>query len=489
VLLLAAIELTYVFIISAGTFTTWPTWNANYNQLAEGFRAGHLYIPTEPQPALLAKANPADWSNFGLWYLDASLYKRHYYLYWGPVPALLLLVFKVVGRVKAEVGDQYPLFAFYSAFLIAGAILIERMRARLFPEAPRATALIATLAFAYTSPTTYMFATPGIYEAAIGAAQACLVLGLAVAFDLVWSATETRPRVARMLVAGSCWAAAVGCRISAVLPAAGLVCLTALLSSTRPRPDGRRLLMRLVWLGAPVAATLGGLAIYNRLRFDSWTEIGVKYQLNTFPFITSAKYVPVGIYSYLLRPLGKSCRFPFLSALYDIGARGFPRGTTLPSGYSTHEPQAGLFVTSPWTWMVFLAAGFTVAAVIRWRRAGAPSPLPDARARTHLWCVASFTMLSVLMPLVFLPAVDTTMRYVADFSTGFALLATWGAWRGLARLPAGWPRWSGVAVLLLLALATAAIGLLLGFQGYDEMFKYHNPALYESLRRKLAFCS
>jgi hypothetical protein len=106
VLLLAAIELTYVFIITAGTFTTWPTWNANYNQLAEGFRAGHLHVISEPSPALLARPNPFDWSNFNLWYLDASLYKRHYYLYWGPVPALLVLAFKVVARIKAEVGDQ-----------------------------------------------------------------------------------------------------------------------------------------------------------------------------------------------------------------------------------------------------------------------------------------------------------------------------------------------------------------------------------------------
>jgi len=48
VLLLAVIELTYVAIISAGTFTTWPTWNNNYDLLAEGFRSGHLYLSMPP---------------------------------------------------------------------------------------------------------------------------------------------------------------------------------------------------------------------------------------------------------------------------------------------------------------------------------------------------------------------------------------------------------------------------------------------------------
>ena len=39
-LLLVAIEVSYLFIITAGTFTTWSTWNTNYDLIAEGFRAG-----------------------------------------------------------------------------------------------------------------------------------------------------------------------------------------------------------------------------------------------------------------------------------------------------------------------------------------------------------------------------------------------------------------------------------------------------------------
>jgi len=488
-LLVAAIEVTYVFIISAGTWSTWSTWNANYNQLAEGFRAGHLYIPSVPSPELLAQRNPFDWSNSRFWYLDASLYKGHYYLYWGPVPALLLLAVKVVARIQAEVGDQYPLFFFYTVLLIAGAVLIARMTARLFPTLPRGVSAIAIVAFAYTSPTTYMFATPGIYEAAIGAAQACLVLGLMVAFEAVWNASASQPPIGRLVAAGVCWGAAVGCRISAVLPAAALVALTALFSSTRSWRAWRSLLVRFLWLGAPVAATLAGLALYNRLRFDSWFEIGVKYQLNTFPFVTAPSYVPLNIYGYLLRPLGKSCRFPFLSALYDIGARGYPKHTKFPDGYSTHEPQAGLFSTSPWTWLVFLAVAFGIERVIHWRRAGKPPLLEDRVARAQVWCVASFTTLAVLMWMVVIPGYETTMRYVADFSSGFALLGTWGAWMGLRRLRPGWQRGSAIGALIVLAAITVLIGLLLGFQGYDEMFKNHNPALYESLRRKLAFCS
>jgi hypothetical protein len=490
VLLVAAIEVTYIFIISAGTWTDWPTWNANYNQVAEGFRAGHLYIPAVPPPALVASPDPFAWSNSNLWYLDASLYKGHYYLYWGPVPAVLLLVVKVVARIRAEVGDQYPLFAFYTVFLIAGAVLIARMTARLFPELPRWSVLVATLAFAYTSPTTYMFATPGIYEAAIGAAQACLLLGLVIAFEAVWRAGEVVPGRLRLLAAGACWGAAVGCRISAILPATAFVVLTTFFTARTAAGwrDWRGLFARTAWQGAPIAVGVFLLGLFNRLRFDSWFEIGTRYQLNTFPFTISRKFLWLDVYSYLLRPVGKSCRFPFVSALYDIGARGFPHGTKFPPNYSTHEPQAGIWVTSPWTWLVLAALAFAIAKAVRWNRAGRPPLLEDARVRAHVWCVACFAALSFLMPVVFVAVIDTTMRYVADYATGFALLSTWGAWMALTRLRAGWPRWTGLGVLLVLALVTAAIGLLLGFQGYDEMFRNHNPTLYFSLQRKLDLC-
>ncbi len=488
VLLLAAIEVTYVFIISAGTWSTWPTWNANYNQLAEGFRAGHLYIPTAPSPELLAQRNPFNWSNMRLWYLDASLYKGHYYLYWGPLPALVLLAVKVAARAHAEVGDQYVLFVAYTLLLIAGAVLIARVTRRLFPSVPRAMIFVAVLALAYVSPTTYLFATPGIYQSAIASAQAFLVLGLLPAFDAVWTASDGRPGRGRLIAAGCCWGAAIACRVSAVLPVAAFVALTALFATTEDWRRWRGLAVRLLCLGTPVALVLFALAAYNRARFDSWFEIGVKYQLNTFPFVTSARYVPLGIYSYLLRPLGFSCRFPFVSALGDIGARGFPKGTVFPPGYSTHEPQAGLFVTSPWTWLFVPALIVAAQRSIRWLRSERRPIGPDRALRAHVWCAGSFLALALLMPMVFVPAFDTTMRYVADFSTGFTLFATWGAWMLLARLPAGWPRRAGLFVLVALAAATVVLGLLLGWEGYDQMFKWHNPHLYESLRAKLSFC-
>ncbi len=484
-----AIEVSYLFIITAGTFTTWSTWNTNYDLIAEGFRSGHLYIPVPPPPELLARPNPFDWSNSNLWFLDASLYKGHYYLYWGPLPALVLLAIKVALRITATIGDQYVLFASYTLLLMVGAVFIARMTGRLFPRLPPRLALLATMAFAYVTPATFMLATPGIYQAAIAAAQFCLLLGLLFAFDAVWHASEAPPRRGLLLAAGCCWAAAIACRVSAVLPSAAFVLLTASFSSTRLQDRWRRRAASASWLSGPIAVVLALLAAYNKARFDSWLEIGVKYQLNVFPFLTSRAYLPLNLFSYLLRPMGLSCRFPFVSALYDIGRRGFPPGVRLPPEYSTHEPLAGLWLTAPWTCLSLVGLFFAGRASVRWwRHAQRPPILSDQRRRTTVWCVASFAALASLMPLVFLTAIATTMRYLADAATGATLLAVWGGWSLLDAVHGRWSRRAVLAVLIGLALATLGIGFLLGFQGYDEMFKQHNPELYARLGRRFSFC-
>jgi len=127
VAIVLVVELAYVFFVSAGHMRDWHTYHTYIDYLAEGFRSGHLYISLAPTPELLASPDPFDGSNLYNWYWDASLYKKHYYLYWGPVPALLLAGVKIIFRIKAQVGDQYPVFAFTSLQLIAAALLLDRM--------------------------------------------------------------------------------------------------------------------------------------------------------------------------------------------------------------------------------------------------------------------------------------------------------------------------------------------------------------------------
>jgi len=92
--------LTYVWFISTGLWTTWPATTNYYDQLATSFHEGHLYLDVQPDPALLELPDPydpdaresmqeSDIEKLNtIW--DMSLYGGKIYLYWGPVPALII---------------------------------------------------------------------------------------------------------------------------------------------------------------------------------------------------------------------------------------------------------------------------------------------------------------------------------------------------------------------------------------------------------------
>src|SRR4051812_16945721 len=58
--LLAGVTLVYCIWSSAGNFQQWPVYSTVFDLLGEGFRRGHLYLPIDPAPELLAAANPYD---------------------------------------------------------------------------------------------------------------------------------------------------------------------------------------------------------------------------------------------------------------------------------------------------------------------------------------------------------------------------------------------------------------------------------------------
>ena len=82
----------YVWLISVGTWTHWPTRWYSYDALATSFSRGRLWLdegllpPCSPFLILMSPLPARAYLS-----QDASLYKGRFYLYFGPVPALLLL--------------------------------------------------------------------------------------------------------------------------------------------------------------------------------------------------------------------------------------------------------------------------------------------------------------------------------------------------------------------------------------------------------------
>jgi hypothetical protein len=483
-LLCAASLIAYVFYASAGLWWPWKTHSSFYDQLAEGFRAGHLYLSVAPPPALVAQANPFQASNRPLWLWDASLYGGHYYMYWGPLPALLLAAVKTIFRMSRAIGDQYVMVALAAGQLVAGVVLVARMARRLFPGLPPILVGAAALVFACANPMPFMLGRAAVYEGAIVGGQAFLLLGLVLAFDAIWDGEQARrPSRARLAAAGVAWAAALACRASLAPAVALLVLATGGLAPCPPEGRWRARLGAALAVGLPVAAAVMALLAYNRARFGAWLEFGLGYQLTTIQLLKGARYLPANVYSYAFRPMETSCHFQFVKAVWEMGARAFPRWLHPPRDYWIHEPLIGASGSIAWGWLS-LGAALPVGRAARatWTvRAPGPS-LDDRRARGLLWCAAALAIAATAGILPALTFFTSTMRYLGDAAPGIVLLGTLGAWSLVDELGRWrWPRRAAVLLCLLLAAHTVAVGLLLGFQGYHQAIRWQNPALWQRL--------
>jgi hypothetical protein len=478
VLVALAVEALYVFIISAGHGRPWPFYLHYLDDLADGFRKGHLHLSVEPAAALLAQPNPFAPENGGLWYWDVSLYKGHYYLYWGPVPALLLAAAKTLFRIQGVVGDDVVVFALATLQLASGTWLITRAARRFFEDPPVALQALAILVLGLANPTPYNLARPAVYEAAIVGAHAFLLLGMVFAFEAVGRAAPRK----WLAGAGAAWAFALGCRAS-VAPA---VALLAFLTAWHVQADGaggglpwwRRAASDFFSVGLPLVLCPFALLAYNRLRFDSWLEFGRRFQLSWIDAPAGARFIGPNVYSYLLRPPALSCRFPYLFALANMGSRAFPSWYQLPPGYFIYEQVVGLLLAVPWSWTIPIGC---IAAVVDWRR----QRLMTDRAWA-VWMATVAGTAPIAAPLLIASA---TNRYLGDAVGGLALSGAFGVWilyAVLRREPSHRrPVVAGAAALAGLSVAT---GLALGLYGQYSHFPANNPPLTEQLVRRLSVC-
>jgi len=113
----------------------------------------------------------------------------------------------------------------------------------------------------------------------------------------------------------------------------------------------------------------------------------------------------------------------------------------------------------------------------------------DRTARASLWCGAAFLVMRTVTGLAEITEFFASMRFLADVASGLVLAGIWAAFLIYARLRDQlWPGRIATALLVALGGATVAIGLLLGVQGYDQMFARHNPELFARWVRLFSRC-
>lgn len=511
----------YWFLISTGHFTSWQPATQFYDTQAEGFRAGHLHTTMKPDPRLLRLPNPLDYQHSPLWAWDYSLYRGRLYLYWGLTPAAALALVKALLGLRVAVEDSVLVFTFLCLRVLAGSLLLVELARRFTPAPPRWAVWAALLVFALAHPTPFLLARPAIYEAALAGGAAFVVC--AYYFTFRWLGSAAAPARLHWLMAASTCLGLAGTTRPSLLPAGAL--FTVLLfaraaaqlwperwgqllrrspsaglpapatregeSAARAgAPQGARQAWALARCGAAAflpfsALTLVHLVI-NQLRFGSWREFGVSYQLG-IPFDIGPRYVLANLYNYLFHPWHTSCRFPFLLPRWHETwppQYHFPSWLSVPAGYYAFEPLTGVLNAIPFCWLLLLLPLGLLWA--RWRRRtlqiGREQRSVSRWFKTIVIAVTLVSSVPILMLFAF------SMRYEAEFASGLLLLSCLAGWRWLALPESAVGRRLVHGAYATIAALTIVIAAPFGFVGYFDSFQRNNPALFSWLQDSLSTC-
>lgn len=401
-----------------------------YAYLSQAFMQGNLYLPLQPAPELLAMENPydlaarAELEKHGVVTpVDFSLYNGKFYLYWGPVPALLLRLLPVFSQ--QPVADFFLAFLFGVGILLVQTFLLTAVWRAYFSTLPSWAYYISILMTGLIWPVALLrhehnFAR--IYEAAIAAGQFFLIGGLWIAFTAIQKPSVPSLRLA---LAGLLWVLAVGSRHVLLISVAFMVLLTAVWI-LRMRSDYTTKMGRLISLMLPLVVGGALLAWYNWARFGSIIETGYSYQLagvdlhNHSAKLFSGSYIIQNAYNYLFNPPQWMWDFPFISMLKGNKSLGL--------SFYYAEPMTGLLYTFPFG--VFAVIPLVVFMMNRFHMNQSEHAIHnDERASLYwlTWNLGDSFLISLFLLLIFF---WSGMRYAADFLPALTALSTIGFWSG-----------------------------------------------------------
>ena len=313
----AFIFMVYAFFITFGNFTTWKASTRYYTQLADAFGKGQLHVDVEPGTALLAADDPYSSEgrpafNEEVW--DLSLYKGKLYLYWGPIPALLLTPIQLA--LHTNFADIYLVYFFLCGLLIFNSLILLKLWKLFFPDIPTSNVSISILLIGLILPILWSLNIPDVYEAAIGGGQFFLIGG--IYFIILAFEKDIQKRY--LFLAGFFWACSVGSRAINVLPILFLTALTLFgIWKNQAKPINWNETIRLA-ASMLMPLALGAILIgwYNWARFDSPLEFGLRYQITIYnlnrdmPLTFQPDYFPLNIRAYILQPFEFIQKFPFI---------------------------------------------------------------------------------------------------------------------------------------------------------------------------------
>jgi len=426
-----AILIFYAWLASSGTWTIWESSTYYYSNLAESFINGRLHLSIEPDPNLLALENPYDPSTRTevKFPVDFSLYKGRFYIYWGPVPAILLALFQ--SSFHTQVGDSVITFVFICGIFLIQAFLLHALWNHYFSTLPKWTNNLFILLAGLTGPILLLrhnYDGAKIYEAAIAGGQFFLMSGFLFAFNAL---TKSSKSGWKLFTAGVLWVMAIGTRHSLAVPIGFTTMLTVILL-IKTNTDSTKKILQLTSLGLPLVVGTLCLGWYNWARFGVVTETGFSYALAGVDIqkystdVFSQAYVTQNLYNYILNPPGLTSRFPFISML-NGSEIPFWYIYTVPNFYNA-QPVTGFLYTFPFSVFTLMSLFILIARLFN---GSLVQNIMDAEKHKVInwitFCMGGTFLTAFCLLLFFFWA---GMRYQGDFIPSLTILSILGYWQG-----------------------------------------------------------
>ncbi|MCX6955666.1 MAG: hypothetical protein NTV51_26275 [Verrucomicrobia bacterium] len=422
-------------------------------------------MKVEVPEVLLKLADPYNPANRppGVALHDASMYRGHYYIYFGAAPVVtLMLPFRVLSGGTALPLPMAVLTFTMAGFLVSVGIFLA-IRRRYFPETGIAMTLLWVLALGTASMGPLLVLRSSIWELPLSSGYFYVMLALLG----VWRSVHAERRAAWWF-AGA--ALSLGLAVASrptYLYTTGLLAVPLIWWWMRARRSGGGIPWKMAFAAAlPLGAVGLAMAWYNYARFGSPTEFGVAYQ---FSGIFEAEtqhfrwsYLPLNLWMYWLQPAEWTRYFPFLHRAPS---------PELPAGYLGFDDLYGVLVNLPLVWLAL------AAPLAAWRRESAGEGAPLMVALGSAAMIAAGTAI----PLAFFYA--AMARYGADFMPALVLLAATGAvaLQRWARVSGGQVR-SGLVRAGCAALVVFSVffAVMLSFEAYGNL-RRQSPRAYARL--------
>lgn len=437
--------------------------NGYYDLLGRSFASGQVRLPIEPSPELLALPDPwSDQTNRPFRLLDTVLDKRHYYLYHGAAPALLLFTPWYL-LTRHDLPENFTAFLLsFGAYLLLSALFIETL-SWFGIRLPVGLYALLLITLGVGQPVPFLLHRVKVYEVAIAGGYLCSSAGFYFVFRLL---TATRRSALCAALSGMCFGLAIGCRPHLGLASAAAFVLLLWLPDRAMSGPRRFVRNDVVAFAVPVVLCGLAIAAYNYVRFGNFLEFGTRYLLGGDlyrNFRGSIGNLPRGLYYLLACPPDLVAEFPF----FRLALRG-PFNSAAPSADYFLEPIAGVLSLCP---LIFLAP-----AMLIWRRPWTGQRMVRGFLAAMLVCATGIVLVLASLPF-------TSQRYEVDFAPYLlfvACVATGVLLQTLQRAGIRAVAMIGLAGILFYCIAA---NLALAVQGPYDQFVQASPGAYVGLAR------